>query len=110
MFDTDHWLPESARRRIESLRTKATGERAIKRALAEEQPDHAIEKQRLMGEIDRLKRWKVGRSIDPKTEHELAKVIAALAATQARIDGVNKRIAAAPQSTTAMVGRCERFV
>jgi hypothetical protein len=105
----EQFLPAISRDRLEQIRAKATGERAIKLDLSAAQRDYVIEKQRLMAEADRLDRWKIGRTADSATERELTKVQAALAEAQARLDGTNQRIAALPQATIALSGRLERF-
>jgi hypothetical protein len=106
---TDQFLPGLARDRLSQIRAAATAQRAVKIDCTEAQREHVTEKQRLQGEAERLRRWQIGRRPDPATEREVAKVQAALAEAQIRLDGVNARIAALPQATIALSGRLERF-
>jgi hypothetical protein len=106
MFDTDHWLPEAARRRLDAIRERAVQERAVRMAVTDSQAGAATAKRAAQDELDRLKRYLGNKSTIAAQE----KAAEALAAAQDALALVNGRLAKLPSSAAALEGRVTRFV
>jgi hypothetical protein len=106
MYDTDHYLPAAAQRRLDAVRARATSERSVRQMLIDQQRAAVERHHAAQGEVERVKRFLHSRAIAA----EQAKADEVSAAAKSALDAINARIAACPVSASALSARVEYFM